>query len=246
MSTSFDVLWLNASPSLKAFDTPLLRYLSRQFTIAQWEYQQTQDEASSIDKAVVLLHDFLKQHDRPIHLAGHGMSGVLALSYARRFRKRVQSLTLLSVAAQPAANWHAHYYVQRTLLPCSRSRLLANTVRSLFGAQPPFPARDLVRALDRDLSESPSLHSLFKLVSLPKAGVAMPLLVCGSQTDAIVNPPALLEWSSLLKPEDSLWQCPEGRHFFHYFYPEQVGDRLLEFWRTTERSRAGAACSEAC
>ena len=49
MSDSFDVLWLSASPALQRFDKPLLQYLSGYMRIAQWEYQQTKDEASSID-----------------------------------------------------------------------------------------------------------------------------------------------------------------------------------------------------
>jgi uncharacterized protein YfaT (DUF1175 family) len=70
MSDSFDVLWLNASPVLKRFDEPLLQYLSEYMKIAQWEYQQTKDEASSIDQAVELLYEFLECCDRPVHLAG--------------------------------------------------------------------------------------------------------------------------------------------------------------------------------
>lgn len=236
MSNPFDVLWINASPSLKHFDLPLMRYLSRQVTIARWEYYQTKDEASSLDKAVTLLHDYLQFCDRPVHLVGHGMSGVIAWSYAQRFPGQVRSLSLLAVAAQPAATWQAHYYVQRKLLTCSREQILANAVRTLFGNQPPFPVKDLVMALDRDLEESPCLHSLFKLVSLPKAGVTMPMMVCGSQTDPIVHPSALHEWADWLKPEDLLWECPEGRHFFHYFYPQQIGDLLWRFWKPLDVS----------
>lgn len=246
--SEFDVLWLSVSPSLKVFDQPLLRLLSRHLTIAQWEYLQTKDEASSLDKAVVLLHDFLKHRDRPVHLAGHGMGGVLALSYARRFRRWVRSLTLLSVAAQPAATWQAHYYVQRQLLTCSREQVLANTVRTLFGHELPFAAKDLIKALDRDLQAAPCLHSLFKLVSLPKAGVSMPLLVCGSRTDAIVAPPSCQEWLPLLKANDVLWECPEGRYFFHYFYPELVSEQVLPFWErvnkeAADRIQSSLACS---
>lgn len=38
MSNLPDVLWLNASPSLKCFDRHLLRYLSELVAIARWEY----------------------------------------------------------------------------------------------------------------------------------------------------------------------------------------------------------------
>ncbi|MEH2314480.1 MAG: alpha/beta hydrolase [Nostoc sp.] len=230
MSDSFDVLWLNASPILKRFDEPLLKYLSGYISVAQWEYHQTKDEASSIDQAVELVDEFLECRDRPVHLAGHSIGGAIALSYARRFPQKVRSLTLLAVAAQPANNWHAHYYFQRQLFQISRELVLASSVRSLFGNQSPHTTKKLVAALDKDLEQSPSSHSLFKLVYLPKGGVSMPMMVCGSKSDPVVNPPALHDWLNWFKPEDKLWECPEGYHFFHYFYPEQVGKQILSFW----------------
>jgi len=234
MSLSFDLLWLNASPSLKHFDQPLLQCLANHLTVAQWEYQQSQDEASALDQAVVLLHDYLKGQPRPLHLGGHGMSGVLGLTYARRYPERVRSLTLLAVAAQPAVTWQTHYYVQRQLIACSRQQLLACTTRSLFGRQLPYAVKALVTSLSRDLEESPSPHSLFKLATLPKGGVAMPLLVCGSKNDPVVHPPVLQEWLSYFKSDDTLWQCPDGHHFFHYFQPQLVGEQMLRFWRCLE------------
>jgi pimeloyl-ACP methyl ester carboxylesterase len=234
MSNSFDVLWLSASPGLKRFDLPLVKFLSRHISIAQWEYFQTKDEASSLDKAVVLLHDFLKHRDRPVHLIGHGISGVLALTYARRYRKRVRSLTLMAVAAQPAMTWQAHYYVQRHMWTSSREVVLANNVRSLFGKNPPYGVKNLMSLLQRDLEESPSLHSLFKIVNLPKGGVSMPLLVCGSKSDPVVSPPALYEWVTYFKSEDTLWECAAGNHFFHFFYPEKVGNEIVNFWQRFE------------
>ena len=231
MVHSSEVVWLTVSPSLKHFDQPLLRYLAQQATVAQWEYCQDEDEASSLETAIALLHEYLQLRDRSVHLAGHGMGGVLGLEYARRYPEHVQSLALLAVAAQPAATWHSHYYVQRQLLPCSRPQLLAQMVRSLFGTQPPFAVKDLVAALSRDLEEVPSAHSLFNLVRLPQGGVSMPLLVCSSRTDSIVNSTAVDEWSTWLKPQDQLYQCLRGRHFFHYFYPELVGKKMISFWQ---------------
>lgn len=236
MTHSFNVLWLSASPSLKYFDQSLLRYLSEHLSIARWEYLQTKDEASSTDKAVALLHDCLKSCADPVHLIGHGISGVVGLIFARRYPKIVQSLTMLAVAARPAMTWHTHYYVQRQLLPISREQVLVNTVRSLFGHKPPYPMRKLVTALARDLEESPSLHSLFKLADLPMGRVEVPLMVCGSKTDPVVNPPILSEWQSFLKPEDIIWQCPSGLHFFHHFYPEVVGKQILHFWQRHPQS----------
>lgn len=231
MSDLFDVVWLTASPSLKYFDRPLLKYLSRHLNIAQWEYIQSLDESSCINRAADLLNSYLQHRDSPIHLIGHGISGVVALTFARRYPSLVQSLTLLAVSAKPAMTWHSNYYMQRQILPLSREQVLAQSAQSLFGKHPPCPMKKLVNALDRDLKESPHLDSLFKPVKLPQGGVSMPLMVCGSQTDSVVHPPALQEWKNWLKPEDKLWECPDGYHFFHYFYPEEVGEQILSFWQ---------------
>ncbi|WP_088242492.1 alpha/beta fold hydrolase [Calothrix rhizosoleniae] len=232
MINSFDVLWLTASPSLKYFDQPLLKFLSKSLQVAQWEYHPAPDEASSIDKAVCLIDEFLQSYSRPVHLAGHSTGGAIALMFARRFPQKIKSLTLLSVGSQPAINWQAHYYVQRQMFFLSRERILANNGRSLFGYQPPHKMKKLVATLDRDLQESPCSHSPFKITSLPKGGVYMPLMVCGCKTDPVISPSLLHDWSNWFKPEDRLWECPRGLHFFHYFYPQNVGQQMLNFWQS--------------
>jgi pimeloyl-ACP methyl ester carboxylesterase len=236
MSDRFDALWLSASPSLQCFNRPLQQFLIKHVNIVNWQYFQDLDEASSVFKAVDLLEEYLDSCDRPLHLIGHGISGVIGLLYARLHPQKVQSLTLLSVAAQPAITWHSHYYVQRHLSPCSRQQVLAQTVRNLFGSRPPYSAKALVSALDKDLEQSPCLQSLFHPVDLPKGGVSMPLMVCGSQTDTVVDPMALHQWLSWLKSDDVLWECPEGRHFFQYFYPQLVGEQILKFWGLSDRT----------
>ncbi|NJL09423.1 MAG: hypothetical protein HC908_01960 [Calothrix sp. SM1_7_51] len=120
----FDVLWLSTSPSLKHFDKPLINYLSEQTNIAQWEYIQSLDEGSSIYKAVALLYDYLQHQKEPVHLVGHGISGVVGLVFAQRYPYLVASLTLLAVGAKPAVTWHSHYYMQRQILPASREQVL--------------------------------------------------------------------------------------------------------------------------
>jgi|GEM_PF-2838428 len=104
---------------------------------------------TSLDAALVLLHDYLKEGDRPLHLLGHSTGGLLGLLYAHRYPERVRSLTLLSVGVHPAIDWQAHYYIQRQmlLLPLrfppicmlciSKKRLIAKTcylwVQTIFG-----------------------------------------------------------------------------------------------------------------
>jgi pimeloyl-ACP methyl ester carboxylesterase len=226
-----DVVWVSASSGVQAFDRPLVKYLSRHKTIAFWQYEQTLDEASSLTSAVNLLHQYLETQP-PVHLIGHGISGVVALLYARLHPKKVKSLTLLSVAAQPAITWHTHYYIQRKLLPCSRHQVLGQMVRTLFGTRLPHQTQAFMALLDRDLETSPNSHSLYQLVQLQKGGVEMPLLVCAAHDDLVIDQRSHAQWSRLLKLGDRLWRCPSGKHFFQFFHPEQVGNEILQFWQS--------------
>jgi pimeloyl-ACP methyl ester carboxylesterase len=232
-----EALWINVSPSLSPFDQPLLRHLSRRQPIAQWSYEQGPDESCSLEIPLTLLHDYLKRRSRPVHLLGHGLSGAIALLYARRHPARVRSLTLLAVAEQPAVTWQAHYYVQRYLLPCSAERLLARLAKSLFRRSAelcpgPILLRRLVQTLQQDLITAPLLHSACHIEPLPQGGVQVPLLLCGAQQDCVVHPEALNDWSRWLKPGDRSWLCPEGSHFFHYTQAEVVAKQVAGFWRS--------------
>ncbi|MGD1803893.1 alpha/beta fold hydrolase [Dapis sp. BLCC M126] len=231
MSKIPDVLWLNTSPSLQIFNQRLIRYLSRKVLIAEWDYLQTPDDPCVPDIAVTLLHDYLKSINKPIHLIGHSTSGLVGLMYARKYPERVKSLTLLSVGVHPTVDWQAHYYVHRHLLPCSREISLANMVKSLFGEQDRKITQNLVRILERDLDLSPSPHSLLKRQSMIPREVPVPLMVCGSHDDVIIDPNLIQGWQPFLKPEDRIWECPEGRYFFHHFSPLNVAKPLLEFWQ---------------
>ncbi|MBV5261790.1 alpha/beta hydrolase [Synechococcus moorigangaii CMS01] len=224
-----DVLWLNVNPAFKSFDLPLLKVLAKTHAVHYWEYQQSMDEARSLDDVLVLLHDYLKQSDRPVHLLGHGTGGLVALLYGDRHPERVKSLTLLSVGAYPAVDWQAHYYAQLRLLPCPRSILLKQTVYNLFGIQPPATVYQLQDVLESDLKMALPLHTLCRNRSLPPRSVSMPLLVCGGSDDVVIDQKLQTDWQPWLKPEDTLWQCPQGRYFFHYFQPEKVAHKISTF-----------------
>ncbi|WP_088889162.1 alpha/beta fold hydrolase [Leptolyngbya ohadii] len=233
-----DALWLNVSPALKGFDRPLLNQLSQFSTIAQWEYTQELDEPASLDVALVLLHDYLKHQNRPIHLLGHGTGGLLGLLYARQHPERVRSLTLLSVGVNPAIDWQAQYYAQRRLLPCDQHTILRQMVYGLLGCPPKDTTETLVKILEQDLYQSLSPHSLVRSMELLPIAVEVPLLVCGSVDDVVIDPNQLRGWESHFHHSTSrLWVCPGGRYFFHYFYPQQTGIRIERFWNAVCASR---------
>ncbi len=84
--------------------------------------------------------------------------------------------------------------------------------------------------LQQDLKTSPSPHSLFRDITIPAGGVKVPLMVCGSKNDTIVDRNSLKRWYGYFKEGDILWECPQGHHFFHYFYPQEVSRQILRFW----------------
>ncbi|MDJ0718040.1 MAG: alpha/beta hydrolase [Prochloraceae cyanobacterium] len=233
-SISPDVLWINTNPSFQRFDRPLIRYISKQIPIAQWEYSQTTDEPCCLDIALVLLHDYLKSCSSPVHLIGHSTGGWVGLLYARKHPERVKSLTLLGVGCYPSADWHAHYYALRQLLPACRQMVLTQMVYNLFGKQDRETTKNLVKILEKDLENSPSPHSLYERKTESPGGVSVPLMVCGSKDDIIVDPHSLQGWSEWFKEGDRLWECPQGHHFFHYFYSQEVGRQITKFWQSLD------------
>ncbi|MEL6468324.1 MAG: alpha/beta hydrolase [Cyanobacteria bacterium J06623_4] len=242
MKSEASLLWISVSPFLKAFDKRLLAQLAGKAAIRRWEYVQAVDEPCCLDAIVEALHAYVRERadsekssyqatgraSSKLHLLGHGTSGVVALLYARRYPQQVASLTLLSVSAEPGVNWQAHYYALRQLLPCNRQRLLSHMSRLLLGKQSPRFAQALAQLLAKDLDSNLTLHSLGHDIRISTGGTPMPLLVCNGEIDSIVCSQQQLLWQTWMKPSDRLWHCPEGKHFFHYYYPEVVAEKILE------------------
>ncbi len=231
MSASVDRIWIAANHSFQRFDNKLLHYLSQDKSVARWEYYQHQDEPSSYPIALGFLSNYLDTLDCPIDLIGHSTGGLLGLLYARKYPEKVKSLTLLGVGCNPAIDWQAHYYAMRGFLPCSDRIILAQMVHKIFGTQNQYNTKGLSRVLQQDLKTSPSPHSLFRRVKVNNCQIVPPLLVCGSSNDAIVDRNSLQGWQKYLKPEDKVWQCHQGNHFFYYFYPQEVSQQVLDFWQ---------------
>ncbi len=234
MSKVPDILWLNTSPNFLCFAQPLLCELSHHMTVARWEYCQTQDEASSLDVALLLLHDYLQSCNQPVHLIGHSTGGLLGLLYTHKYPEKVKSLTLLAVGVDAAIDWNAHYYAHRPYL--SRQKTLTTFVYNLFGYHDERTIKRLARILEKDLDCSLSPHSLFQRLSLPPSTVPVPLMVCNSIDDIIVEPEALEGWLPYLKKSDRLWKCPQGGHFFHFFQPQLVAEKILDFCKSLHPS----------
>lgn len=263
-----NVLWLSVSPYLKCLDQRLLCRLTTAATVRRWEYCQTIDEPCCIQLMVNALHEYVsdrsaleKSFGNPsskIHLAGHGVSGIVALLYAQAHPEQVASLTLLSVAAQPASNWQAHYYALRQLLPCSREMILAQMTRLLFGPQTARFTKALSGLLASDLDSSLTLHSLAHRTQITPGQTQVPLLVCNGELDAIagdINDANWQKWQierslapssdtdissvstdepgAIAHPSFRLWHCPKGNHFFHFYHSATVAETISAHWRAS-------------
>jgi pimeloyl-ACP methyl ester carboxylesterase len=224
-------LWVSASPSLKYFHRRLLNNLSKVVELELWEYYQILDEGSSIDGAINLLHKYLANSVQPVHLIGHGIGGTIALGYARLYPLQVCSLTLLSVAVQPAIDWHSYYYAQLHFMPSNRDCVLRSIASNLFPSTCFSHINGLVDRLSKDLVEAPSNHSLFRLDTLAVGAVEMPLMICSSQDDPVITSSALYGWNNYLKSTDTLWCSATGGHFFHHFHSELVSYQIQQFWQ---------------
>ncbi len=231
------VVWVNVSPSLKSLDSPLLKLLSEALPVVRWEYFQTWDEGSSLESAVELLASFLQQQSKPVHLGGHGISGVVAMMTANRYPHLVKTLILLGTSPQPGMTWHAYYYHQRAIFPLAQSRILTQLAQSLFGPSVGCSVKTCVHLLGQDLTASPSPHSIFHLAKIDPVEITVPLLVCGGGRDVIMTPPDQEKWKKKLKSSDRLCIVPNGYHFFHAAYPDRIASEILDFLSVLAMSR---------
>ena len=237
MSKIIKNVWIAANHSFQRFDNKLLRYLSQGRAVARWEYYQHQDEPSCLQLALSLLENYLESLEQPVNLIGHSTGGLLGLLYARQHPEKVKSLTLLGVGCHPMVDWQIHYYALRELLPCSQSIILAQMVQKMFGKQNQYNTKGLSKILQQDLNTSPSPHSLFRRISIENKSIKSPLMICGAADDTIIDRNSLKGWQEYLKPGDVLWEFPQGNHFFHYFYPNEVSRKILKFWQGIETKR---------
>jgi pimeloyl-ACP methyl ester carboxylesterase len=225
-------LWISTNPSLQCFHRHILNLLGREFSLKYWEYTQTPDEPGSLEVALSLLHEYIQTSDQPVHLIGHGLGGVLALSYARRYPDRVASLVLISVAVQPSVTWQTYYYHHLAQATCSRDFVLQVVASWLFRISSTRYIQHLADRLDRDLLEAPSNTSLLqKDQPLSQGSILQPLLVCGAADDPVLMGDIFTDWSHHLKPEDRLYHHHTGGHFFHHQYADEVGIKIINFWR---------------
>lgn len=230
-----DALWLTLNPSLKRLDQCLISQLASRVKIARWEYLQELDEACCMEMAIAVLHEYLQQQEQPLHLLGHGINGVLGLIYAHRYPQNVRSLTLLSVSASLDITWHSHYYAMRELLPCSREMLLAHLVRMMFGQMCPPGTKAMATLLEQELDGGFAPHSLVNMTKVATGEVEVPIMVCYGRDDVVVDPNSRQQWKNSLKPTDRFWECPVGRHFFHFEARERVASQIYTYWHDLAR-----------
>ena len=150
--------------------------------------------------------------------------------YAHHFPEKVKSLSILGIGVNPALDWVSYYYLWRNNWDCSQEIVLAHLAKYLFGSHSHYYRKALVKILERGVTYSLSRHSLYKkysYISLPS--VQCQINVIGSKEDKIVPSSEIEKWQLQLKKSDNIWECPTGNHFFHYFQPQLISEKLLEF-----------------
>lgn len=232
-SISPQVVGLCTSQSLRRFDLQLLRSLSRQYAIAQWEYCQNPDEPIDLNLAIASLHEYIQTCDDKVHLVGHGIAGLVGWLYAKQYPEQVRSLTLLSVGINLATSWHSHYYEQRQLIGCSRETMLMRTAFYLFGYRDKEMLYWLANLLKQDLDNSLIPHSLYAPTYIAPTRISVPMLVCSALDDYVIGGEnAYKKWKSYLKDSDRLWLSEQGKHFFHYSQWQTVSKQIRSFWNS--------------
>ena len=233
-SSSPQVVGISTSQSLRRFDLPLLRSLSRQYTIAQWEYCQNPDQPIDLNLAIAALHEYLQTCQGKVHLVGHGISGLVGWLYARQYPEQLESLTLLSVGVNLATSWHSHYYEQRQLIGCSREMMLMRTAFYLFGYRDKELLYWLADLLKQDLDNSLIPHSLYAPTYIAPTQISVPILVCGAMDDYVIGggKNSYQKWRSHFKDSDRLWLSQQGKHFLHYTQWHPVSLQISSFWHS--------------
>ncbi len=228
-------LFVGVSQGLQYLNLPLSRILSRHTTMACWDYHQELDDSCDLETPITLLYDYLKNRSESIHLIGHGIGGVISQIFAHRYPERIRTLTLLAVSPQPGLTWHTHYYIQRKLIPCERSKLLLHSAKTLAGRHLcQSQLQRLAAGLAMDLDSSPIPHSLLNITVLPEITLTVPTLIGLDTRDPVVDPTFQAMWSKSLRPIDAMWSISTGSHFFHYFSPQPLADQITAFWHSHE------------
>ena len=112
-------------------------------------------------------------------------------------------------------------------------------VYNLFGKQSHVVTKEIIKILENDLMSSLSPHSLYQRFSMFPGNAPVPMLICGSDNDFVVDANLLHGWQPWLKENDvasatlrdRIWSCPGGRYFFHYFHSQLVREQITKFWQ---------------
>ena len=158
--------------------------------------------------------------------------------YARRYPHKVSSLGLLAVGWLYAINLQADYYTYLSAFSWIGKQVVNPMVGDLLGLKSQSITQIFISYFKDDLACSPCPHSLFRMSNSRDEGGEVPLLICSRKTDFVLYPIVIRRWSIFLKKGYRLGECQDGRHFFDHFYPQQVGDKILNFWLSLHSSQA--------
>ena len=143
--------------------------------------------------------------------------------YARRYPYKVSSLGLLAVGWLYTINLQTHYYTHLSAFPWSSKQVLNQMVGDMLGLKSQSINQRLISYFKDDLACFPCPHSLFTMSNSRYEVGEVPLLICSRKTDFVVALIVMRRWLKFIKKGSGFGECQNGRHFFHHFYPEEVG-----------------------
>ena len=225
-----EVLWVDLQPTLYCLNKRVSQRLSRDIGVKRWSFQLDPDEFCMESTVHSMLKTTLESMAEPIHLIGHGLSGIISCEFAHNHPELVESVTLLSVDTLSINQWSSHYLGMRRQLACSREQILKHLSTLLFEVKSSqvkaaFP-RLLQACLDNELIQG-SIVNLDHPGSLSSPQV--PTLVINGHDDFVVDRMAQQRWEEQLKPGDCYHSLQGGRHFFQFSHAELTATLIRSF-----------------
>lgn len=227
-------------------------------------------ERHAVEAYVAEVVAYLEQFDRPVHVVGNSMGGLIAVLVAASRPDLVATLTLLAPAMPrfrlPAAGWAMAALaipgigtaMLNRVKDLPQNELLDRMALILFGDPSAVDPADFAYAAEQRLRWAQQPHSNAVLISSLRSLIAhlapprrrhvwaaarrvmCPTLVMLSGRDALLGPHGAAAWRRSL-PRAHIVRLPSSGHVAMMEHPEAVGGLIRGFVRGASTARTHAA-----
>lgn len=179
----------------------------------------TSEPLASVEQLVELYLEALPPTLWQSFLVGHSLGGYVALALARQLVGRARGLAILATTPPQLKS------VIDGSLELSDAQLLAWAARLGHDLSPQLPP-EAVQLVTRALRADLSAHAKFRFEGALK--LAMPVLLCGGQTDTLCPAPSFARWRDVLSGR---LRYSSGGHFFVQSHATELAAALGDFVR---------------